>query len=223
LKTGSFKYPQNLWAEAIVGLFTSGTLKVSEHTIVFDGPCGNGLVGYMVKQRLPNLNMCLLDNDKALLQSPYGVSKEGYQVQLGDIYDAALEGTDNIWLFVNSLFCLTGVEQLVQTRKKEFASIVAIVPNIRSSNYRYFVKQNPSFVNPSAMDLEQTNAFFKNQGYILESSTGITRVPFHKYNNSALWQRLPLRFRNSFLTFIDKFGIFNSYHYTMMVYRRVQE
>ena len=217
MKIWKHKYPQSIWASEIVKLLKSNP-DYSFGTIV-DAPCGNGIIGNLVSKELDNPRILLLDNDTSLSKSPY-VINEKIDYRIEDIFEFQIEGNNNTWLLINSLYCLPDSDKLISGGKDKFKYIIAVFPNIKSSNYKYFIKKNPNFSNPSAIDIASTINLFKKNGYDLKSKSNITKVPFHKWNSFFGAMKLPFIFKNIIYLIFNKLLFFLSGHYTIIAFKR---
>ncbi len=223
MKSFFHKYPQNIWANAIISLFKNGTVKADPFSCLYDAPCGNGIIGNLVFKGLKNKKMIMLDNDERLLQSPYiQIDDPNFKYTVGDIFAYEPEGTDNVWLLINSLYCLPDTEKLLVSKKIFFKFIIGIFPDIESSNFTYFRKKNPEFKNPSLMDKDQTIAFFLKVGYKPVFSKRICKMPFHKWNYWFDKLKIHPLLKNTILTCLDKILFFLPGHYTIIAFIRYE-
>ncbi len=211
------KYPQNIWANEIVKILKSNTEYT--HGMIVDAPCGNGIIGNLVSKEFDNLNLLLLDNDTSLLKSPY-VLNEGIEYKIEDIFEFDIEGNDNTWLLINSLYCLPDSEVLLSGKRDKFKYIIAVFPIIGSSNYKYFTKKHPEFSNPSSKDIKSTIQLFNQCGYVVASQKNITKLAFHKWNNVFDRLKFPLVLKNIIYLTFEKILFFISGHYTIIAFKR---
>lgn len=211
------KYPQNIWASEIVKILKSN-IEYTSGTIV-DAPCGNGIIGNLVSKELDTPKILLLDNDASLSKSPY-VINEKIDYRIEDIFDFKIDGKDNTWLLINSLYCLPDSEVLISGKRDKFKYIIAIFPNIESSNYKYFTKKHPEFSNPSSIDINSTIQLFNQSGYIVVSQKKITKLAFHKWNNVFDRLKFPLVLKNIIYLAFEKILFFISGHYTIIAFKR---
>lgn len=217
MKIWEHKYPQSIWASEIVKLLKSNP----DYSlgIIVDAPCGNGIIGNLISKELDNPRILLLDNDTSLSKSPY-VINEKMDYRIEDIFEFHIEGDDHTWLLINSLYCLPDSDKLISGAKDKFKYVIAVFPDIKSANYKYFIKKNPNFSNPSAIDIESTINLFKKHGYDLESKSNNTKVAFHKWNGFFDAIKLPFIFKNIIYLTFDNLLFFLSGHYTIIAFKR---
>ena len=133
------KYPQNLWVREILNILKSDKINLSKDSIVFDAPCGNGIIGSLIFKELKKIKIELLDNDSVLIKSVYTEIKDSdFKVLVGDIFEYSPEGRDNIWLLINSLYCLPKSTELITSKKDSMKYIIGVFPDIHSKNFKYF-------------------------------------------------------------------------------------
>ena len=89
---------------------------------------------------------------------------------------------DDIWLFINSLYCLEDGELVIRQLKNRFKYIIGIFPYINHNNYNAFIEKNPGFKIPLELDKNDTIELFEELGYELLFKKDITHIPFHIYN-----------------------------------------
>jgi hypothetical protein len=218
------KYPQNIWAGEIVKLLKSGQVRMEEGSIIADAPAGSGIISYFVGKSIKDRKIIAVDNDPALLNSAYTRTPDfNLQAELGDIFEFRPEGKNNVWLLVNSLFCLPDKERLVSGKRSQFRYIIAVFPDITSSNYRYFSRKHPEFENPNSMTLENTHDFFASQGYKLIYSKRLAKLSFHSWGKFLSRLRFTPRIRNLFMTLMDKLMFFRNGQYELAVFIRNEE
>lgn len=218
------KYPQNIWAGEIVRLLKSGLVRMDENSLIADAPAGNGIISYFVGKSVMDRKIIAIDNDSALLNSTYTKSPEvNLTAELGDIFEFKPQGTDNVWLLVNSLYCLPDKERLVSGKRSQFRYIIAVFPDIESSNFKYFSKKHPEFENPNSMSLDKTHAFFEEQGYKLIHAERLTRLSFHSWGELLSRLRFTPKIKNLFLTIMDKLLFFRKGQYELAVFIRNEE
>lgn len=211
------KYPQNIWASEIVKILKSNVDYTSGKIV--DAPCGNGIIGNLVSKEFDTSKILLLDNDSSLSKSPY-VINEKIDYRIEDIFNFKIDGKDNTWLLINSLYCLPNSEVLISGNRDRFKYIIAVFPNIESSNYKYFTKKHPEFSNPSSKDIKSTIELFNQSGYIVVSQKKITKLAFHKWNNVFDRLKFPLIFKNIIYLTFEKILFFISGHYTIIAFKR---
>lgn len=223
MKYFKHKYPQNIWANQIAKEIKPLLKEVSDDSSIVDAPCGNGIIASLVNRAIQERKFLALDINPDLLLSPY-CKKESQtpDFQIHDIYSQLTDGDDNIWLFINSMYCLSDIEKLLSIQKPSFKFIVAVFPDIEADNYKYFLSTNPDFENPSAMNLDNTVKFMQTHGFNLIKRIGNTKIKFHIWNHKFIFKRMPNTLRNILYTCIDKLMFFKQPQYTLMIFKRYE-
>lgn len=217
------KYPQNLWAKEINKSLEWLLSEVSETSKIVDAPCGNGIIAYFVKQKFKKRRVLAFDINEEIKKSTYlnNISCAP-EYKVDDIFKKLVDGKDNIWLLINSLYCLPYKEKLLETHIDNYQYIIGVFPDIEADNYQYFVKQNPEFENPSAMTLDETEKFMHAKGYKLIKNLGITNLKFHIWNDKFVFRKLTPKMRNIVYTCLDKIWVFNKKQYAFMIFKRYE-
>lgn len=219
----SHKYPQNIWANEIVSVFRKGIIQHDINSVICDAPCGNGIIGNLVSRKLSEFKFTLLDNDPRLKSSPYTQNlSDRISVINGDIFDYKPDGNSNTWLLINSLYCLPDAGRLIEGKKSSYRNIIAVFPDISTSNFRYFKINNPDFPNPSLMDLQSTKALFEKSGFKKVYEKSITRLPFHKLNKICENLHIPPVLKNIIFSLLDKILFFLPGQYTIIAFIRYE-
>jgi hypothetical protein len=217
------KYPQNIWANEITLLIKQKKIEYFKDSIFVDSPCGNGIIGNLVFHDCEKLKiqMRISDINPEIMDSPYSkVNNSNFTVLVEDIFNQKLEGKNNVWLFINSLYCLPNADSLIAHQRENFKTIIAVFPNINSFNYQYFMSQNKHFNNPTEMSLNETIEFFEKHGYGKIIFKKNTRIPFHFWNNIFNKIRLNLVLRNVLFTIFDKLLFFLPGQYAIIVFSK---
>ena len=212
------KYPQNIWAENAVKIIHS--LPLSENSLIVDAPCGNGIIAWFVKKAFSSREVWAFDLDEQLLNSPY-LRDNGIVSRKSDIFNTEIRGNDNVWLLINSLYCLPEKEKLIDTNRTYYKYIICVIPDIEKSNFKFFTKKNPDFQNPSIMKVNETIELFKSHNYRLLDNKGITRLPFHKLNQWIIFLKLPLNVKNFIFFALERFYFFGVNQYRILTFERV--
>ncbi|MBN2487378.1 MAG: methyltransferase [Bacteroidales bacterium] len=178
-------YPQVVWAKEINQILNSSLLKNSNNYTIVDAPCGNGVITYWVKKKQKNRKFLLYDIDERLLDI-VNKNLKGVSWYNADIFKLNLETSENIWLFINSLYCLPEGEKLIETMSKQMKYVIAVFPYIGHPNYKAFLAANPDFKNPSAMTEPETLALFEKYGYKTILKKGCTFISYHKIRPTIL-------------------------------------
>jgi hypothetical protein len=215
------KYPQNVWVNQILSIVKSKTIKLPDNAVYFDAPCGNGIIGNLLFKELKNIKIELLDNDPVLIQSNYTeIQDPNFKVRVGDIFENSPAGNDNIWLLINSLYCLPKSDELIESKKDSMKYIIGVFPDIDSKNFKFFKKKNPDFENPSLLDLDSTIQLFENHNYNLIYKKDIIKIPFHIWNNKLQNLPIPLKIKNLIFSLFDKVFFFLPNQYTIIAFIR---
>lgn len=175
------RYPQYLWANRIIKILDR--LKLSENSVILDAPCGDGIISFWLKRVFSDNRFFLCDispdlMNKAIKSVPQSSSftKELLSCPLPD-------GTDNIWLLINSFYLLFEIRKTILRFKPSVSVIIGVFPDLSHKNYQYFLKRNPQHrnLNINAMTKNETIEFFRSLGYEIESDEGITFIAFYRY------------------------------------------
>jgi hypothetical protein len=217
------KYPQHLWAKEIIQLIKSQIGNSYKNKLLVDAPCGNGIIGNLVFHGLEEAKVKIMDIDDSVLTSPYYLKNNpNFSLELGDIFKSKQEGSENIWLFINSLYCLPNTKVLLDQQRQYFKYIIAVVPNVERQNFINFKKKNPSFPNPSLMKIEETNHFFESSDYHLKFQKSMSKVVFHKWGPILDKMKVPNSWKQMMFTFLDKLFVFSPGQYEIMLYERTK-
>jgi hypothetical protein len=173
-----YRYPQYLWAKEIKNILKSDIIPDIHSKNIIDAPCGDGVISFWVKKSLKN-PFYLYDIEKSRIQIAQKNIK-GATIVEKNIFNLNLDSKNNVWLFINSLYCLPDKEMLLENMADQMEYILAIFPYTNHLNYKTFFLQNPGFINPSEMDKDQTILFFKEFHYNLILTKDITHISFYK-------------------------------------------
>jgi len=188
----NYRYPQFIWAQEISTVLASGLIKNLNERRIIDAPCGDGIISFWLRKRFPDLRLELYDIDKSLVETAQRNIKN-VVVEAESVFDLVLEGNDNIWLLVNSLYCLPDKEKLLAHFRPEVEYIIAVFPHIDHINYKTFLKNNPGFVNPGAMSQAMTIDLFLAHGFkhiLLKDVTHIPHFTLNKVRMGGLTKRI---------------------------------
>ncbi|MCC6818893.1 MAG: methyltransferase [Bacteroidia bacterium] len=214
------KYPQNIWAKNIILILRE--LNLENDTAIVDAPCGNGIIAYFVKKAFPNRNVYALDLSVNQLNSPYLKSPDvKINIKQADVFNEKIKGENNIWLLINSLYCLPDKYLLIENNRSQYKYILALVPDVDSDNFSFFTKQNPNFQNPSKMTLNETIQFFHDTGYELINTVKTTMISFHKWNEKLVKFKIPFTLRNFIFFLLNKLSFFGKPKYHILVLKRI--
>jgi len=171
------KYPQSIWAKRAPKYLNS---IIKEGDKIIDAPSGNGIFSFWLKKELNEQKYLLLDID----QSSISVAKQnGFDAKVFDFSkDLYVFERQKIWLFINSLYCLDCPDDAMNIIKSNCEYLFAVFPDINSSTYRSFIKNNPKFTNPKAMSIEDTIKYVESFGFRCELKEGASYFNFHKMN-----------------------------------------
>lgn len=213
------KYPQASWAIQIVKTLKAIGIKPSMSIV--DAPCGNGIIAYLVKKSMPENEIFAFDIDEKSLESKYLKDATVPIVSWkADVFKEGISGSNNVWLLVNSIYCLPESQSLIDLNKPFYKWIVAIVPDISKSNFKYFTSRHPEFDNSGMMSLDNTIDLFNINGYELVVKRGLTRVPFHKWNERMNKLMIPPILRNLIFNLIDKLSFYRDHQYQLLAFLR---
>lgn len=167
-----FRYPQYLFVKAIEStLYTFG---LNTNTLA-DAPCGDGVISYWL-QKEPNRRIRMLDIDSNLVDICKSYMPD-LDAKQGDIFKLEPQKQDEIWLFINSMYCLPKIEGLIEEKRKKFSYVLGIFPDISNDNYRCFNRRNPE-VNQSPLSIMATIAYFQSKGYAVAYEQSLIHIPF---------------------------------------------
>ena len=175
-----YKYPQYLWAKEIYSIIEE--YDILNNRKIIDAPSGNGVISYWLYKNYNINDIELVDNNSQRL----GAAKKympSLKISCKDILEInCKDRNDDIWLFINSLYCLENGELVVSHLKNRFKYIIGIFPYIDHNNFKTFIEKNPGFKNPLELNEDDTVKLFRKSGYELIFKKDITHIPFHSYN-----------------------------------------
>jgi hypothetical protein len=173
-----YRYPQYIWAREICKILKSGIIEDIKDRNIIDAPCGDGIISFWVKKSVRN-DFYLYDIEKSRIQI---ASDRICNVHIfeEDIFHLKINSENNIWFFINSLYCLPDKDKLLENMKYQTEYIIGVFPHTDHENYRAFLNQNPGFVNASEMNREQTISFFKEFHFDLLQSKDVTFISYYK-------------------------------------------
>lgn len=205
-----FRYPQYIWASEIYSIL-KGIDKLNERRIV-DAPCGDGIISFWLKRKLKNLQFELYDLSEECVEIARRFIPD-VNIICKDIFDVETKNrTEDVWLFINSLYCLKDGEMLIGRYSERMSYIIAVFPYIDHPNYHCFFKKNPDFINYSEMDQGQTIQLFRKHGYDLSFEKNVIHIPYYCYRN--------FRGKLMLLNIIDRFFKANSGAYWISLFKR---
>ena len=173
-----YRYPQFIWAQEINKIFKSDIISNLHDRDIIDAPCGDGIISFWIKKNYKN-NISLYDIDKTRILIAQKNIKDTAIFE-ENIFKMNLKTKNNIWLFINSLYCMQDKQDLLKNMSAQIEYIIAVFPYINHINYKTFVQQNPSFINHSEMNKDQTINFFKEFHYEMVFNKDVTFIPFYK-------------------------------------------
>jgi trans-aconitate methyltransferase len=171
-----YRYPQYEWASVIHEQLRS--LELDAAQAVIDAPCGDGIVSFWLRRKLPAQKIVLNEMDEALLAQA-GSAVARASVVPGDIHQLEVAGSDNVWLFVNSLYLLPKPEHLLRKLSPSASVIIGVFPYLDHPNYRSFQRAFPDFDNCSAMTEQETDQLFAQAGFALAKKVELTAIAYH--------------------------------------------
>gem|GEM_PF-2290704 len=214
LMLSRFKYPQSIWAKHIIAWLKQNHVA---NTNMVDAPCGNGLMGYLMAQTFKDSNVLLLDIQPSLSDSPY-VNAQNLKPQVADLHTVSIPQSD-VWLMINSLYCLDHATTILQQHSKSFKTIVFVLPLIERFNYKYFMKKNPGFTNPSVMSKEQLKAVMSEQGFSTCYTSEMVKLPNHFFQRLFEAVRLPIAIQNRLMYGLDHLLFFLPNQYEWIIFK----
>jgi len=176
-----YRYPQYRWSQDIIKVLESGLINDVDQRLILDAPCGDGIISYWLNKR-PQQNLMLCDLDDSLINTARNHIRNA-TIKNESIFDINIEGENNIWLLVNSLYCLPDKQALLHHMAPKVEYIIAVFPYTDHKNYQVFLKQNPQFKNLNAMSQSETLNFFKTHGFkniLLKDTTFISHYNFKR-------------------------------------------
>ena len=175
-----YQYPQYLWAHEIYSLLKDYNIIGKRNFL--DAPCGNGIISYWLYNKFNISQIELIDSHSESVNLAKKYLPE-LNVSCQNIFNLNLNLRKNdIWLFINSLYCLENGELVISHLKKRSEYIIGIFPHINHNNYKSFFEKNPGFRNPTELNENETIMLFNSNGYDLLFKKSITYIPYHKYH-----------------------------------------
>ena len=175
-----YRYPAQRWTVDIREILSQRSL---ENKTIIDAPCGDGVITYWLMKAGLGKRYELYDlSERAIAVAgrigDWSKAKPfEMHVECQDIFKIPVDrGTDDVWLFINSLFLLPNIDELMSRMRPRAQTIIAVFPQITSQNYKGFVSQAPGR-NISEMGQDETIAFFAKHGYLLSDQRDFCYVP----------------------------------------------
>lgn len=207
-------YPQYTWAKEISKIFKSGIIKNFENRNIIDAPCGQGVISYWLKKEHSQQDFFLYDIDDKMLDKAKRNIKNA-TINNQNIFDLRTEREDNIWLFINSLYCLPEGEKLINSISSQMQYVIAVFPYIEHKNYKAFYAANPDFKNPSQLGMDGTFSLFEQNGYKTILKKDLTYISYHLIKPSFVKKALKRA-----LTLFDKIWSKNNPAYCLAVFEK---
>jgi SAM-dependent methyltransferase len=164
-------FPQRDFSQAIIRHIKAemgGEIKC-----LVDAPCGIGQTTYFFAKAFPNTRIIGIDIDKDLIQyaaNHLQCSNVRYVVQdIQKITSLDLLKVD-VFCIINSVFLLPDMEKLLRDAHKILRPdgwLVVLIPNIESSNYKYFVSKFSSTLNVREFSAGEAESIFRPLGFRL--------------------------------------------------------
>lgn len=175
-----YRYPARRWTVDIRKFLKQESL---EGKTIIDAPCGDGIIAYwLMKAGIGNRYELYDISQRAVSVATRMLDWQGAKefelhIEQQDIFHVPLDrGTDDIWLFINSLYLLPNVDELLARMRVRAQTIIGVFPSITSRNYKRFVAQSPNR-NINEMERDETIAFFHKHGYQLREQRESCYVP----------------------------------------------
>jgi len=183
-----YRYPQYVWAMEAAHIMHQ-TMANESRLRILDAPGGDGIMTYWLARNSPNLDFDLIDIcQKQLSRAHKYITLQNVTILYQDIYQMQFKAKEQyVWLLINSLFIFPDIDTLLAKAYGNVKYIIGIFPYIHRINYRCFFRNHPNFTNPSAMNKQDTIAFFKKHNYELLDVRETTFIPFHCYFKSGLY------------------------------------
>lgn len=210
----NYKYPQSIWAKRIAKHLKHD---LNANNSIVDAPAGNGLMGYLISKVFTTSSCTLIDINSDLLQSPY-IQGQNIHAKIQDLNETPLPQS-TVWLMINSLYCLHHAADIVNNNAKCFKTIVFVLPKTNRINYRYFVKSNPGFSNPSVMSHQSLSALMSENGFKEIVYEGLIKCPNHLFQAVLTFLRLPLAFQNKLYYCLDRLLFFLPNQYELIIFK----
>lgn len=173
-------YPQHSFAKAIIKVLDSDLIEDIENATLVDAPCGTGVISYWLKRHNKEADIIALDIERKKLALANRFI-DGLDAKETDIFDLSLTGNNNVWLLINSLYCLPQPDRLMAKLQPSMKHIIAIFPDVEHQSYQDFFINHPGFSNPSAMTKSDTLAFFSKHNYKLLDQQELIFLPVHRF------------------------------------------
>ena len=165
-----YRYPAQRWSVDIREILKQKSL---DGKTIIDAPCGDGVIAYWTikaglgrRYELYDLSERSAAVAKRLL-SWKKTQPIDLKVDCADIFDVPVDqGTEDVWLFINSLYLLPNVDNLLSRMRPRAQTIIGVFPCITSKSYKSFVARSPNR-NINEMGRDETIAFFEKHGYQL--------------------------------------------------------
>jgi 2-polyprenyl-3-methyl-5-hydroxy-6-metoxy-1,4-benzoquinol methylase len=157
---------------------------------IVDAPCGVGYITHFLSKSFPNTLFYGIDIDEeSIKEAQRDWSGKNITYYQNDIYTFSFTEDYDIFLLINSLFLLPEPKKLMAKIKENLkpgGSVIVIVPNIHSDNFKSFQRAHPG-ENTFIKDRNEMILFFKEAGYTVEKTEGLIYVPYVGINRKWLW------------------------------------
>lgn len=212
------KYPQNIWASQVIKMLRSEKVGFDK---IIDAPCGNGFIARKVAEAMPNNEVLAIDINEKQLNSKYlNPSLPNLKALKEDLFVYNLQGKNNAWLFINSMYCLPNAKDLIDSFGQKTNVIIAVFPNVRTNNFKTFERNNPDFENPSKMSIEETIEVFQQCHFKVVEKKECVGVAFHKWQKTMNRLHVPLPIKNFIFTTLDICLPFLNKEYFIVKFKR---
>jgi ubiquinone/menaquinone biosynthesis C-methylase UbiE len=178
----AYFYPQRIFSISIVRDLKNKTNLNKKDTVLIDAPCGFGETTAVMADKLGCKVTGYDISENAIKTAKQRYTSGRAQFICSDIITALQTHNEiDVMCIINSLFLITDYDKLLKEicpRLKSGSMMYVIVPNIKSPNYLFYKKQNPS-VNILEFTAEQADNFFKRYGFEVISIEGIAFTSFY--------------------------------------------
>lgn len=179
------KYPQYIWAGEINDFMESGLIKGLKGRKIIDIPCGSGIISFWLKKKNPELDFELYDCDEKKIKFAKTFIGD-LTIAQKDVYEYSSDRNNDIWLFINSLYCLPDAEELLDRMKAHMEYVIGIFPYIDHPNYRTYIESRSGSINPSEMNKAKTIELFRKNGYNLLKEKDVTFLCFYRIKSQVV-------------------------------------
>lgn len=193
------QFPHNQFISAISDIINQRFEQQSMLPQLIDAPCGNGYTTIALAQKYPNTHFVGVDIANHFLKT--NLSNTSFLSQ--DIHQY-IDSQDNIAFIcvINSLYLLPNPTELLRKiyhKLEHNGTLVLIVPNIESPNFKTFQSNNPD-VNTFLPTQSELESCFLDIGFQVKSTKSLVFTPFY-----GRWDTKILYFmRHKYLNWLEQ-------------------